>query len=53
VDRRDSRGAGTVFRNRVRGDASGFFRLAAPIQAPLVRRSIQRDAERLRDVLER
>ena len=43
----------TVFRNRVRGDASGFFRIASPLMAPMVRRNIQKDAERLRDVLER
>jgi hypothetical protein len=48
----DDGAGGTVFRNRVRGGASGFLRIATPIQAPLVRRAIQRDAERLRDVLE-
>ena len=46
-------GDDTIFRNRVRGDASGFFRVASPAMAPMVRRSIQKDAERLRDVLER
>ena len=46
-------GDATVFRNRVQGDASGFFRIASPAMAPMVKRSIQKDAERLRDVLER
>jgi hypothetical protein len=40
-------------RNRVRGDAGGFFALFGPVLAPLVRRSVQRDLERLRDLLEK
>jgi uncharacterized protein YndB with AHSA1/START domain len=43
----------TTVRNRVRGNPSGFFSMAAGLMAPLVKRSIQRDLERLRDVLER
>jgi hypothetical protein len=39
-------------RNRVRGDAGRFFGLAAPLLAPLVRRSVQRDLDRLRRILE-
>jgi uncharacterized membrane protein len=46
-------GASTVVRNRVRGEPGGFFALFGPLLAPLVRRSVQRDLERLRDVLER
>jgi uncharacterized membrane protein len=46
-------GAATVVRNRVQGDPGGFFALFGPLLAPLVRRSVQRDLERLRDVLER
>jgi hypothetical protein len=45
-------GGATVFRNRVRGDASGFFKVAAPLLSAMVRRSIQKDAERLRDLLD-
>jgi uncharacterized protein YndB with AHSA1/START domain len=43
---------GTRVRNRVRGERRGFFRLVGPALAPLVRRSVQRDLERLRDLLE-
>jgi uncharacterized protein YndB with AHSA1/START domain len=42
----------TAVRNRVRGDAGRFFGLAAPLLAPLVRRSVQRDLDRLRRILE-
>jgi uncharacterized membrane protein len=45
-------GAGTVVRNRVQGDPGGFFALFGPLLAPLVRRSVQGDLERLRDLLE-
>jgi hypothetical protein len=44
--------AATIVRNRVRGAPGGFFALFGPLLAPLVRRSVQRDLERLRDVLE-
>jgi hypothetical protein len=43
---------GTTVSNRVRGDVRGFFALLGPVLAPLVRRSVQRDLERLREVLE-
>jgi uncharacterized membrane protein len=46
-------GAATVVRNRVQGDPGGFFALFGPLLAPMVRRSVQGDLERLRDVLER
>lgn len=34
------------------GDPSGFFRLAAPIMRPMMRRSIDRDYARLKELLE-
>ena len=36
----------------VRGDASGLFRIAEPVMRALVRRSVQRDYDRLKDLLE-
>jgi hypothetical protein len=42
---------GTVVRNRVRG-GGGWFSPGSPLFAPMVKRNIQRDLERLRDVLE-
>ena len=48
----DGAAAGTIVRNRVRGDPGGFFALFGPLLAPLVKRSVQRDLERLREVLE-
>ena len=50
--RADGDGAGTVVSNRVRGAARGFA-FAGPLLPRLVRRSVQKDLERLRDVLER
>jgi uncharacterized membrane protein len=44
-------GGGTLVRNHVRG-GGGVFSLGSPLFAPLVRRNVQRDLERLRDVLE-
>jgi uncharacterized protein YndB with AHSA1/START domain len=44
----------TTVRNRVRGDTGRFFaRAVGPLMAPLVRRSVRRDLERLRTILER
>ena len=43
----------TVVSNRVRGETGRFYALAGPLLAPLVRRSVQRDLERLRAILER
>jgi uncharacterized protein YndB with AHSA1/START domain len=43
---------GTTVRNRVRGEAGGFFAVFGPLLAPMVKRSVQKDLERLRDVLE-
>jgi uncharacterized protein YndB with AHSA1/START domain len=48
----DGCGAATVVRNRVRGAPGGFFALFGPLLAPLVKRSVQKDLERLRDVME-
>ena len=45
-------GAGTLARIRIQGDATGFFRLAAPLLAGQVRRSITRDVNNLKRVLE-
>jgi hypothetical protein len=48
----DAAGGGTRFTNRVRGDASGFFKIASPLMSRMVRRSIQQDADRLKEILE-
>ena len=48
----DEDSAGTIARIRVQGDATGFFRLAAPLLAAQVRRSIRRDVNNLKRVLE-
>ena len=48
----DENGAGTLARIRVQGEATGFFRLAAPLLAGQVRRSITRDVNNLKRVLE-
>jgi uncharacterized membrane protein len=45
-------GGGTIVRNRVRGDPGGFFALLGPLLEPLVERSVRKDLERLRGVLE-
>ena len=42
----------TLARIRIQGDATGFFRLAAPLLAAQVRRSITRDVNNLKRVLE-
>jgi hypothetical protein len=49
---RDDGAATTVVRNRVRGAPGGFFALFGPLLAPMVKRSVQKDLERLRDRLE-
>lgn len=36
----------------ITGDASGFFKIAEPMMRPMVRRSIDRDYDRLRTLLE-
>jgi uncharacterized membrane protein len=48
----EDRDGGTAVRNHVRG-GGGLFSLGSPAFAPLVRRNVRRDLERLRDVLER
>jgi uncharacterized membrane protein len=45
-------GGSTIVRNRVRGAPGGFFALLGPLLGPMVKRSVQKDLERLRDVLE-
>jgi uncharacterized membrane protein len=45
-------GADTIVRNRVRGAPGEFFSLFGPLLAPLVKRSVQKDLERLRDRLQ-
>jgi uncharacterized membrane protein len=47
----EERDGGTVVRNHVRG-GGGLFSLGSPLFAPMVRRNVQRDLERMRDVLE-
>lgn len=43
---------GSLARVRVQGDASGLYRLAAPLVARQVRRSIDGDVQRLKAILE-
>ena len=43
---------GTLTQIHVRGEAEGFFKLAAPVLALFVRRSIRRDLETLKGLLE-
>jgi uncharacterized membrane protein len=47
----DDRDGGTVVRNHVQG-GGGLFSPGSPLFAPLVRRNVQKDLERLREVLE-
>jgi uncharacterized membrane protein len=44
----DDGGGGTVMRIRTEGDASGFYRLAAPLLDRAVRRGVRGDLERLK-----
>lgn len=45
-------GTGTRVRARIEGDSSGVFKLAEPIMARMVRRSIEADYARLKALLE-
>ena len=47
----EDRDGGTLVRNRVRG-GGGLFSLGSPLFAPMVRLGVQKDLERLREVLE-
>jgi uncharacterized membrane protein len=47
----EDRDGGTAVRNRVRG-GGGLFSLGSPLFAPMVRRNVRKDLERLRDLLE-
>lgn len=42
----------TIATIRTWGDATGFFRMAGPLMAPMVRRNISRDLELLKQLLE-
>ena len=42
----------TLARIRVKGGSKGFYKLAAPVLSRVVRRSIRRDLETLKDLLE-
>jgi uncharacterized membrane protein len=48
----EDRDGGTLVRNHVRG-GGGLFSLGSPLFAPVVRRNVRRDLERLRELLER
>jgi uncharacterized membrane protein len=48
----EDRDGGTLVRNHVRG-GGGVFSLGSPLFAPMVRRNVQKDLERLRELLER
>jgi hypothetical protein len=43
---------GTLARIRAQGDATGFFRLAAPFMSRMVRRNITNDLETMKEYLE-
>jgi uncharacterized membrane protein len=47
----EDRDGGTLVRNHVRG-GGGLFSLGSPLFAPMVRRNVRKDLERLREVLE-
>lgn len=48
----DNAGEGTLARIRVQGDATGFYKLAAPMISRSVRRSIANDLRSLKGLLE-
>lgn len=43
---------GTRASIRIQGEGSGFYRVASPLLAPMVRRRVTKDLEALRDLLE-
>ena len=45
-------GEGTLVRVRVSGEGTGFFRVAPPLLAPMVRRNVAGDLRRLKAILE-
>ena len=45
-------GGGTLARIRIQGGGSGFFRLAAPLLGPAVKRNIKSDLRNLKAILE-
>ena len=48
----EAAGDGTLVRIRAQGDATGFYRLAAPVLSRAVRRTITADLKRLKKLLE-
>jgi hypothetical protein len=44
---------GTLARLRVQGESGGFYRLAEPLMAGAVRRSLRKDLKNLKQILER
>lgn len=48
----DADGGGTRVHNRVQGETAGFYRLAAPLMAGQVRRSLARDLATLKRLME-
>ena len=46
-------GSGTLVKALIEGDSSGVFKLAEPLMAPMVRKSIEADYARLKALLER
>ncbi|MBK8903621.1 MAG: SRPBCC family protein [Anaerolineaceae bacterium] len=46
-------GTGTRVKALIEGDSSGVFKLAEPLMAPMVRKSIEADYARLKELLER
>jgi uncharacterized membrane protein len=48
----DAAAGGTTVRNRVAGEVGGFFAAFGPLMPRMVRRNVQRDLDRLKNVLE-
>jgi hypothetical protein len=48
----DAPGGGTLARIHATGEARGFFRLAAPLMNPMVKRSIAADLKKLKECVE-
>jgi uncharacterized membrane protein len=48
----DAPGGGTRVRNRVEGEATGFYGIAAPLMSAAVRRNLRRDLATLKRIME-
>ncbi len=48
----ESAGSGTKLNFKIQGDAGGFFRLAEPLMAGIVRKQVESDLGNLKDLLE-